>query len=429
MVIFIIKSAVCLVAFFAFYKLLLEQEKMFVFNRFYLLGSLILSMIIPLITIEFQGEVISTAAFTETIVLMTEEVANKPSYYDLFLRFLPIIYSSISILFITRLAYNISKVLQQANHFTSKKWKDAKLVFITEKLLPHAFMNYIFINKIDFENGEIEEELLVHELQHVQQKHSYDIIFIEIIKAILWFNPLVFLFEKAIKLNHEFLADEGVIEKVKNIKRYQYLLLEKANYSVNHSYLASSINYLLTKKRLKMMTKKTSKIVALAKRGLAMCLAVLLCFTLSNKVIAQGAGASEKMIKEYEVLMKKYDFKKGKNIKIKKVEVERANEIYTQMSAKQRKKYPKINFPAPPPLPTDNTGVIPPPPPPPPIPSSVKENPPIPPTPEVIPKYYVDGKEVSYEVVKKISKNDIAEIYVKKKNSDTGEVHIKMKKN
>lgn len=421
---------VCLVAFFAFYKLLLEQEKMFVFNRFYLLGSLLLSLIIPLITIEIQGEAITTTNATESILLITETLANKPSYYDLLIGFLPIIYTSVSILFILRLIYNIAKVLRKANHFSAKNWKGAKLIFITENLLPHAFMNYIFINKMDFESGKIEEELLTHELQHVQQKHSYDIIFIEIVKAILWFNPLVFLFEKVIKLNHEFLADEGVIAEVQNIKRYQYLLLEKANYSVNHSYLASSINYLVTKKRLKMMTKKTSKMVALTKRGLAMCLAVLLCFTLSNKVMAQGEGASDKLIKEYKVLMKKYDFEKGEKMMIRKTEVERANEIYTQMSAEQRKKYPKIEFPAPPPPPPPNvSGVIPPPPPPPP---SVKGELPAPPPEPILPKdatYYVDGKKMTYEAVKKISPDDISEIHVKKTNDDKGEVHIKMKKN
>jgi hypothetical protein len=144
MAVFILKSTICLVVFFVFYKLLLEQEKMFIFNRFYLLGSLLLSMIIPLITIEIQGEIPTTTMVTETILLITEDVIDKPSYYDLLIGLLPIIYSSISILFIIRLAYNISKVLQKASHFSSKNWKNAKLIFVTEKLLPPAFMNYIF---------------------------------------------------------------------------------------------------------------------------------------------------------------------------------------------------------------------------------------------------------------------------------------------
>jgi hypothetical protein len=119
-----------------------------------------------------------------------------------------------------RLLYNIQKVVERTRNAAKQIWENVSLVFINERQLPHAFLNYIFINKDDFENGKVEVELLKHELAHIKQRHSYDIIFIEILKAIFWFNPLLILFEKAIKLNHEFLADQSVIKQFKNVKGY-----------------------------------------------------------------------------------------------------------------------------------------------------------------------------------------------------------------
>jgi len=128
------------------------------------------------------------------------------------------------------------------------------LILVEEKILPHTFLNYIFINKNDYENRKIEGELFTHELTHVRQKHTLDVLFIEILKTIFWFNPLLIFYKKAIQLNHEFLADEKVVTSYKNVPFYQSLLLEKASWNSNF-YLASNLNFLVTKKRLIMMTK------------------------------------------------------------------------------------------------------------------------------------------------------------------------------
>lgn len=375
MVFYFLKSTACLLLFWGFYKLLLEREKMFVFNRFFLLSSLVLSFVIPLITIEIIGEPIN-----DLPMQMVEFVTDNPTEsientYDWqFLGFST--YTLIMVILLIRLIFNIQKIIQKAQDSKRRFWKNSWLVFITDSQLPHAFLNYIFINKNDFENGKIEAELLQHELEHVKQRHSYDIIFIQILKAIFWFNPLLILFEKAIKLNHEFLADQSVIKQNNNIIGYQYLLLEKAKGSVNNHYLASSINYLITKKRLKMMTKKTNKLTAWAKTALALGMCIMLCFAFSNKVIAQGEGVSEELMKEYKMYLKKYDTKKGKTVNINKNDVDRMNEIYEQMSEEQQKSVKKLNLPPPPPVPP-----TPPTPPTPPVPSVAPPTPPAPPAP------------------------------------------------
>ncbi|NER19135.1 M56 family metallopeptidase, partial [Spongiivirga citrea] len=124
---------------------------------------------------------------------------------------------------------------------------------------PHTFLNYIFINKAEYEQDKINEELLLHEYEHVKQKHSYDILFVEFLQLFFWFNPFLYLIKKSIKLNHEFLADNAVLKTDIEIHKYQELLLKTVGLA-HPTFLSSSINYSITKKRLKMMTKSNHKV-------------------------------------------------------------------------------------------------------------------------------------------------------------------------
>jgi hypothetical protein len=101
------------------------------------------------------------------------------------------------------------------------KYKNATLVLVDEKTLPHTFLNHIFVNFDDYNQRTIEDELYTHELVHVTQKHTLDILFIELLITIFWFNPLLYLYKKAIQLNHEFLADQKVVESYNNVPFYQ----------------------------------------------------------------------------------------------------------------------------------------------------------------------------------------------------------------
>jgi len=141
----------------------------------------------------------------------------------------------------------------------SVPFENSTLVLIEETTLPHTFLNTIFINETDYNNRNIETELFTHELTHVTQKHTLDVLFIETLKTIFWFNPIFYFYKKAIQLNHEFLADEKVVTKFSNVPFYQSLLLSKAETKMAFS-LASNLNYSITKKRLLMMTKTTSKV-------------------------------------------------------------------------------------------------------------------------------------------------------------------------
>lgn len=264
MITYLLKSGLCLALLLAFYHLVLEREKMHTFNRFYLLGSILFSFLAPLYIIYIEAtEVLETfvPTTTESFVFMTETPIEEPfNYAPYYFGF----YALICLLMMFRFAKNLFHIVQKIRNNQHIKIDNATLVLVDDEISPHSFWNYIFVNKQQYFNEELENELYTHELTHVTQKHTLDIIIIELLQIVFWFNPMFYFIKKAIKLNHEFLADSSVINTYKNTKDYQYLLLNKSY--KNEYYLASNLTYLLTKKRLQMMTKQSSRSILLLKK-------------------------------------------------------------------------------------------------------------------------------------------------------------------
>lgn len=302
---FLIKSTIPLFVLLAVYHLLLEKEKMHEFNRFYLLFSLVFSLAIPFITIEVIEEIKKPIMQNSAIQINQGSVvlAEETNYLPIILWG---IYGIITFLLSIRFIRNIIKIISRIKLNTRTDYKKAKLVLLKEKVLPHTFLNFIFINEIDFNNQKIEAELFSHELTHVTQKHSFDVLFIEILKTIFWFNPIFIFYKKAIQLNHEFLADEKVVNSYNNIPFYQNLLLSKANEN-QPFYLASNLNYLLTKKRLIMMTKTTSKKQTLMKKAIVLPILTVLVFLLCTKTVAQVTPEKESTTKKPKPTTGYYD--------------------------------------------------------------------------------------------------------------------------
>lgn len=295
MIDFLIKSTLCLGVFLALYHLVLEREKMHHFNRFYLLLSVVISLAIPFITFEITKIIpiaqemtpvaiqipASTQLLTqpETVIPVTENTNYWP--YPVW-----ILYGLTTIVLLFRFGKNIRKIHSKSKSNPVVKYKNANLILVDEKTLPHTFLNSIFINCDDYNNRNVEDELYTHELVHVTQKHTLDVLFIELLKTIFWFNPLFILYKKSIQLNHEFLADEKVVAYYNNVPFYQNLLLLKGNGNQTIS-LASNLNYLVTKKRLIMMTKNTSKRTAFLKKLTIVPVLAGLVFFICFKIVAQ----------------------------------------------------------------------------------------------------------------------------------------------
>jgi hypothetical protein len=160
---------------------------------------------------------------------------------------------------------------------------------VEKTALPYSFWRTIFVNRSDYENGKIENELIIHEQAHCMQYHSIDIIAIELVKIMLWFNPFVWFFRKAIQLNHEYLADNKVLSD-HEFYDYQNTLVNLV-FRNNSTYLASNFNYSLTKKRLIMMTKNRTKSVAYKIAMVPVLAALIFYFISCSKELKETANS------------------------------------------------------------------------------------------------------------------------------------------
>jgi len=289
MITYLLKSGILLFIFYAVYKLALENEKMFRFNRVYLLASLIFSLIIPLQLISFESGFsnrMGLIQLDELVIQKSTENLASISLNDFLIVLMTVSYGVVVVLLLLRFVLNLFSFYKRIKRNEVRIIKGKKVVLIEEPILPHSFWKSIFINKDAFENGKIPSELIAHEKAHLEQKHTLDILFIEVLQIVFWFNPLFIFYKKAIKLNHEFLADEAVNKQFDSVRSYQNLLLDFAS-NKNTVSLASTINYLITKKRLLMMTKKESPTKIVLKVSSVFVVYAVLLFVFSTKTIAQ----------------------------------------------------------------------------------------------------------------------------------------------
>ncbi|MDI6049394.1 M56 family metallopeptidase [Flavobacterium sp. XS2P24] len=337
---FLIKSTITLCVLLAVYYLFLEKEKIHVFNRFYLLFSLVFSMILPFITIEVIQEITQPTVNPGNIQILQGNavILEETNYLAIGLWSL---YGLVTLILAIRFISNINKISSKMKSNTPIDYKNAKLILVPEKTLPHTFLNTIFINEAEYNNRQIEAELYTHELTHVTQKHTLDILFIELLKTVFWFNPIFIFYKKAIQLNHEFLADEKVVNSYNNVPFYQSLLLSKANENQTF-YLASNLNYLITKKRLLMMTKTTSKTEALLKKAMLIPVVTALLFLLCTKVVAQETNVKKETTpKKSENLIKTYYDKTTFKIKDEKGKVA-SEKKYNELTPVEKRAIPSI---------------------------------------------------------------------------------------
>ena len=289
MLLLILKSSVCLSVFMLFYKLCLEKITIHNFKRFYLLGVILISIGIPFITfteyIEEEPQIFETITFQQDYITPGNFKIIEPakSFQDYIPYVLWSLYGIGVLLFAFRFFRNLFQLVQKIRLNPKCKYLGFTNVLLKNDVTPHTFFNYIFLNKALFENNKIPAEVLLHEQTHAKQKHALDILFIEILQILFWFNPLLYFIKKDIKLNHEFLADQAVINHGIITKDYQQLLLA---FSSNASYtsLANAINYSLIKKRFTVMKTQTSKTLIWFRSLIILPLLAILIFSFSEKV-------------------------------------------------------------------------------------------------------------------------------------------------
>ncbi|MCY1659629.1 M56 family metallopeptidase [Chryseobacterium sp. SL1] len=254
----ILCSSLLLTGYYAF----LQKEKMYGFNRFYLLFSLVFSYTLPFISI--QSEAQKPVNRLQKTIEATQQVMDITPKQESFNRMnlIWIFYGIVTLIFLTRTIISYLKI----KNLKGEKmiYQNQNIIITNEPISPFSFWNTIYLGKNYLIDNKIDSRIFLHEKSHLEQKHSIDIIIVEIIKAFTWFNPSVYFYKKAIITNHEFLADESVLKNDFAIKDYQNLILEEIISSQNYN-LTHTFNFKNTKKRFIMMNTKKSKLADLKK--------------------------------------------------------------------------------------------------------------------------------------------------------------------
>ena len=263
--IYILKSSVCLVLFYLFFRLLLSKETFHRFNRMALLGVLFFSLLIPCIevTTRHQVEVQQAVLSIEQLLLMAELEATPANVGAVqetptisWVQIVLLVYLAGILFLVCRNIYSLIclfRLVHSGKH--EKLEKGVTLVVHNQEIAPFSWMKYIVISRKDLEeNG---REILIHEMAHIHHRHSVDLLVADICIFFQWFNPGAWLLKQELQNVHEYEADETVINEGVNAKEYQLLLIKKAVGTRLYS-MANSFNHSKLKKRITMMLKEKS---------------------------------------------------------------------------------------------------------------------------------------------------------------------------
>ena len=274
--VYILKSSLCLAAFYLFYRLLLSRETLHRFNRMALLGVLLLSAVVPLIEVSTEqptGVGQGMLTLEEWLVLSEAmpEVSSTPveearAVWPLVL----LAVYGVGVLFF--LGRNLLSLIRLGQLLRGTRREDIHryvadapriLLFVHERgIAPFSWMRYIVIARKDLE--EDGRPILLHELAHIRCGHSWDLLLADLCCFVQWFNPAAWLLKQELQAVHEYEADEAVLRAGVNAREYQLLLIKKAVGTRLYS-MANSLNHSKLKKRITMMQRRKSNPWARAK--------------------------------------------------------------------------------------------------------------------------------------------------------------------
>ena len=274
------KAALALVAFYIFYRLLLSKETFHRFNRIVLLGTAAMAFVLPLCVITISKTVILPAVSpvdtvvetVEGVITGTASVPQEPIWPAILLGIFVVGALAVMLMTVTSII-KVMSIIRSGEHQTLDSGET--LVITENGTAPFSWMKYIVLSREDYESGY--SQILTHEKAHIALRHSWDLLFVDLITVLQWFNPVIWMLKSDLRALHEFEADDAVLRSGANIKEYQYLLIKKAvsksGYSVansfNHSTLKARITMMLNKKSSRMSAWKALYVLPLVGISLA----------------------------------------------------------------------------------------------------------------------------------------------------------------
>ena len=298
---YIVEAGLSLGIFTLVYWFFLRSETRFKATRFYLLLALLFSTLLPFFSLKVKffepvnlsisqiESQVPTSNLLETVTVYASGIPAKVGDLLLSFNYSIMIYLLGAMAAFFVIAFGFFQLVQLCSKNRVYKLKKARLVVSNIEVSPYSFFNYIFINK-DLTEQENWKTMVHHELEHVKQGHSFDILFIDFMMIFQWFNPFYWIIRHMVRENHEFLADTGVLQKgLITGAQYKKLLLSQA-IGGRPVITSNFLNVKTIKKRFKMITKNNSRKSSVLKYILSIAFAFILIMFLA---IERKADAGE----------------------------------------------------------------------------------------------------------------------------------------
>lgn len=256
--IYSIKVAICLAAFYLFYKLLLSRDTFHAFNRATLLLLMLLSLVLPFVSLSIDEPTVVNNGMVQVEQLLVAGVTGEdtqPASLTL-VQVLFMVYMVGVVVSVGREIVSLAglyKLISGRDHVTIDN--GIRIIVIDGDMAPFSWFNNIVISRSDYESGR--REILIHEMAHISHHHSLDILLCNVLLIFQWFNPTVWLLRRELRNIHEYEADEAVLASGANAAEYQLLLIRKAVGERLFS-MANNLNHNSLKKRITMMLTKRS---------------------------------------------------------------------------------------------------------------------------------------------------------------------------
>lgn len=306
---YIIKSALLLALLYGSFALLLSRETFHRFNRIALLGVLVVSMVLPFVQLTIQKpEFLSyeevPTQFVSDIVSVEPELPQAQPVVPIEQEAIAIPASRISMEQILWWLYLCGLVASLAIFFLQlfRLWQETRggvrtkdefgntVVIRGGDFAPYSFLHYIIISVSDYEH--LRRPILAHEQAHIRLRHTYDLLLLELVKAVQWFNPFVYLLGRDLKAVHEYEADDAVLSFGIDAKTYQLLLVTKA-VGGRLQTVCNNLSHHSLKKRIKMMHKHNSNRWLMSKGLILPALMVLALVAFAKPKVEEIIASSE----------------------------------------------------------------------------------------------------------------------------------------
>lgn len=282
---------------FLYYQLFLKDKTFHHYNRFYLLASMIVSLLLPLLKVSYF-----TLEVNSNIYLLISKLNNIQSDKNtendfIYISVIAFAFGLVAVFFLTKLIFGLVKIQLLKKKFIKENFEGISFYQTNLHNAPFSFFKNLFWKDTILIHSDLGRQILKHEMVHIEQKHSWDKIFLEIITSLFWFNPFFYLIKKEINLIHEYLADHKAL-KNSDTKAFAQMLLAShfsgKQLPATSPFLSSNL-----KKRLTMLKKSKTKF-SYARRIFALPLLFAIAFiymvNAKNKEIKSTNLAIEKLV-------------------------------------------------------------------------------------------------------------------------------------